>query len=803
MGLLSWVGRAISLRDGEFWSRWFGGETWAGEPVNESNSLNYGPWWRCVRIYADVVGAMPLKFYERKDSDERVQNRDHPVATLIGLDPNKEQTSQEFWSSMAASLAMLGNSYAEKRYVGKSLAALELLPLNTCPDRSRTNDYSLRYYYTDRGKEEWLPPDKVLHIRGFNLGKSDVGLSPLSAARQGLSIALATEKSAGKTFSQGLRASGFFTGPKLTPDQRSSFVKTFIDPIIGNDASAHYGILENGFEFQPINIPPKDAEMLLSRRFNVEEICRFMGVPPIIVGHAAEGQTMWGCLLGDALVSTERGPRPIRDVQVGERVWSHRDGKMVLRRVLRSGCTGRKPVMTIKSRDRSLEATANHEFFIRRKFSVPKPGPGGYRAVEWRNVWARADEITTDDYLILAHGHGAATSSIAPNGRVLTKQFMEVCGLYVAEGSMNERAVVIARADDAPYMPAYRDAIGDSFVKADGSTVTVREQVRSTAFSSVLAVSELRELGFGGVAATKRVPGWVFGLDRSLILAFLRGYLDGDGTVNRRGWIAWTSINRALIEDVRHLCMLCGIPVGEACGYPITYGFGDRPRRLPGMVWQAWSFSVVHNREIGSHDPRYVERWALAAASERVGRFDPEYVGRGKGGARPGLGFDIEGAIISRVVAIESGSNQEFAVYDIEVEGTHNFVANGIVVHNSGVEAIINQWLTSGLNAFLTTIEKAINKRLLTNGERQRYYAEFERDALLRTDSAARAEFISKMIQNAQMTPNEGRKTANRLPLPGGDVLLVNSTLVPLTQAGDRPARVQPAPGEPALEPMP
>jgi hypothetical protein len=55
--------------------------------------------------------------------------------------------------------------------------------------------------------------------------------------------------------------------------------------MIGNDAKAHYGILENGFEFKPINIPPKDAEMLLSRRFNVEEICRFMGTPPILVGH--------------------------------------------------------------------------------------------------------------------------------------------------------------------------------------------------------------------------------------------------------------------------------------------------------------------------------------------------------------------------------------------------------------------------------------------------------------------------------------------------------------------------------------
>jgi len=52
------------------------------------------------------------------------------------------------------------------------------------------------------------------------------------------------------------------------------------------------------------------------------------------------------------------------------------------------------------------------------------------------------------------------------------------------------------------------------------------------------------------------------------------------------------------------------------------------------------------------------------------------------------------------------------------------------------------------------------------------------------------------------MTPNEGRKKENRLPLPGGDVLLINSTLVPLTDAGKRPANIQPAPGEPIPPPI-
>lgn len=294
MSLLSWVGKVLRLTDGGFWAQWYGGETWAGRAVTEENSLQLSAWWRSVKLYSDVTGALPLKFYERTDGDDRRQVRDHQVGTLISVNPNIDQTAQEFWSGLAAGLAMLGNGYAEKRYLGKSLASLEPLPYDTLPDRTHNKDRELEYHFRDRGKDEWLPREKVFHVRGFTLGKGDLGLSPLAAARQALSISLATEESAGKTFSQGMRASGFFTGPRLQPDQREDFTKKFIDPIIGNNASAHYGILEQGFEFKPINIPPKDAEMLLSRRFNVEEICRFMGVPPILVGHAAEGQTMWG-----------------------------------------------------------------------------------------------------------------------------------------------------------------------------------------------------------------------------------------------------------------------------------------------------------------------------------------------------------------------------------------------------------------------------------------------------------------------------------------------------------------------------
>jgi HK97 family phage portal protein len=52
-------------------------------------------------------------------------------------------------------------------------------------------------------------------------------------------------------------------------------------------------LLDNGLKWQSISINPEDAQMLESRRFGVEEICRFFGVPPHMIGHT-ENSTSWG-----------------------------------------------------------------------------------------------------------------------------------------------------------------------------------------------------------------------------------------------------------------------------------------------------------------------------------------------------------------------------------------------------------------------------------------------------------------------------------------------------------------------------
>jgi HK97 family phage portal protein len=294
MSIFNWIrGRRGGLMDGGFWASWFGTGTWTGKSVTPQSALNISAWWRCTKLYAEVAGSLPLKFYERGEGDERKSASEHDIARLIAADPNDELTSWEFWGAHAAALCTGGNAYAEKGFAGDRLIRLEpISPEFIQPYREQ--DGVLRYKLWDRGKEEILPAEKIFHTRGFSF-TGDVGLSPLAYARQTLGIALATEESTGRAFSQGMRASGIFTLPEaMTPEQRKQFKDNYIAPAEGAENEGKSLVLPPGFKWQPVSIAPKDAEMLLSRRFNVEDVCRWMGVPPILAGHAAEGQTMWG-----------------------------------------------------------------------------------------------------------------------------------------------------------------------------------------------------------------------------------------------------------------------------------------------------------------------------------------------------------------------------------------------------------------------------------------------------------------------------------------------------------------------------
>jgi HK97 family phage portal protein len=293
-----WKKPALKVQDPQN-SRRGKSDNWAGPDVGPEGALQLSAFWSCVRLNSETIGTLPLGIYAKQNDGSKAPSNDHTLYNVLHDSPNADQTAAEFWEGQVVSLCIFGNGYSlkDKRSDGSIIA---LTPLSAAPgdmDRKRDVNGVLRYSFTHRGKRYiGLTEDDVFHIRGFGDDGNGGGLSVIAFARQSLSIGEAVARSAGATFRNGMKSSVFFTSPpgvKMTPENRKDFREAFIDPYVGGEAT-NAGLLEQGFDVKTVSLPPKDAELLLTWRFTIEEICRWLRVPPVLIGHSADGQTMWG-----------------------------------------------------------------------------------------------------------------------------------------------------------------------------------------------------------------------------------------------------------------------------------------------------------------------------------------------------------------------------------------------------------------------------------------------------------------------------------------------------------------------------
>ena len=296
--LLDYLGRPFTLRDSEPWGRFLGGPSWSGKSVSQASILQLSAANACIRLIAETIATLPLKVYERLPNGDRRELPDHPVALLLGDSPNADQTPVEFIEGVVASLLLQGDGMAakERGYQNRVIALRFWNPAAVRTHRPSDRDYELMYSHRDplTGITEELPASEVFHVKGFGIG-GDRGATPIGMQRQTMATASAAEETAGRMLGQGIQAPGFlkYKGGTLRAEQRKSLLD-IIREFSGSRNAGKMMVLEADLDWVPIGMKAEDFQLLQTRRHSTEEICRWYRVPPILIGHTAEGQTMFG-----------------------------------------------------------------------------------------------------------------------------------------------------------------------------------------------------------------------------------------------------------------------------------------------------------------------------------------------------------------------------------------------------------------------------------------------------------------------------------------------------------------------------
>lgn len=281
--------KGFTPRDGSIWAAYYGATNWAGKSVTAGSALRLSTVWACVRLLAETIATLPIGFFERNADGTRKPANDHALYRLLHSQPNAEMTAVQFWEVVVASMLLWGNAYVEKIMSGRRIVSLDFL----LPDRisiRRLDNGEREYRYRDiDGTIRVIAEAQMMHIPAFSLDGIN-GLSPVQFGSNVMGAAMATDETSAGMFKNAMKSPGLVTmDAVMKPDQREDIrkhVKSVSD-------SGGYMVLEKGASFQQLSMNPEDAELLASRGFNVEELCRWFRVPPFMVGHS-EKSTSWG-----------------------------------------------------------------------------------------------------------------------------------------------------------------------------------------------------------------------------------------------------------------------------------------------------------------------------------------------------------------------------------------------------------------------------------------------------------------------------------------------------------------------------
>lgn len=256
--------------------------------VSPDAALQISSVYACVELLAQTLSTLPLFVYRERADGGREPDKTGRLWYLLHERPNAWMTPCEFISAMVVNRMLRGNAYVliERDSDGLPIA---LIPLSADQMEVSIIEGGEVYTYYQDGKISAIAPENIIHWKG--LGNGFMGLSKLEYMRASTNEAISAQSNANSLFGKGSKPSGVLqTDSKLNEDQVKALMRRFQTNMTSSGGGLI--IVDRGLKYTQMSLSPADAQLLQTRQFTVEEICRWFGVPGVLVGSNA--QTTWG-----------------------------------------------------------------------------------------------------------------------------------------------------------------------------------------------------------------------------------------------------------------------------------------------------------------------------------------------------------------------------------------------------------------------------------------------------------------------------------------------------------------------------
>lgn len=254
-----------------------------GKSYKNNSAMCISAVYRATEIISDTIAILPIKV--KVKNLEHKENLDGHSINLVFKNETGLINRYNFMKLLVQSVILKGNGYAyiERANDGR-VTGLRFIESSDVTINYNKQLNKLDYTCSLVSKKHINPEDMIHLVKNSYDGIN--GVSVLSYAKRIIDISNNTENSANSFFSNGCNLGGIITVQgNLTEKQKQDIRQNWNQAYNGTESSGCLlGVLQGNMSYQPIQLNATDSQMLESRQYNVQDIARFFGISPVLLG---------------------------------------------------------------------------------------------------------------------------------------------------------------------------------------------------------------------------------------------------------------------------------------------------------------------------------------------------------------------------------------------------------------------------------------------------------------------------------------------------------------------------------------
>ena len=260
----------------------------AGPQVTEESALGISAIFACTRALAQTLAMLPAISYFDLGDGERERAGGEYLYDLLKDAPNPEMDSMTFWEMMAANNINLGNGYAEKELnrLGETVYLWPIHPSRVKPQRNKAKQLEFLVRGNTAADDVIIPAAQMLNVVGALSPDGITAPGIIRKAIQSCGKAIALDRFTSAYWGNGAKPGGAL---KLLEDMeledRERLRRDWITMHQGVESAGKVAILPKEVDWKEFPLSNEQSQLIQSLQFSVEDLARWYGVPPHVIGH--------------------------------------------------------------------------------------------------------------------------------------------------------------------------------------------------------------------------------------------------------------------------------------------------------------------------------------------------------------------------------------------------------------------------------------------------------------------------------------------------------------------------------------